>query len=245
MIPSEREATHEGPPTNYYGTGNTMITARLIPQLSAGTDLEIVNAARRSFDAEHATWQVSDANLIGFLIREGHWLPFRHAQLSFDCAAPVFVARQLGKHQVGLSWSEVSRRYKTEGIEFWMPDVWRARPEGNIKQGTGVPLDPGIQVDCDILMRENHRNSLSIYLRFLDMGVAPELARSVLPQSMIVKWTWTGSLLAWLHLIKERTHPNAQKEARDFADIIAKVVAARFPETFKHLPYAAKNQPEA
>lgn len=79
----------------------------------------------------------------------------------------------------------------------------------------------------------------------LDEGVAPELARMVLPQNMVVKWTWTGSLLAWLHLIKERTHPNAQKEVRDFADIIAQVVKVKFPETFKHLPYAAKNQPEA
>lgn len=72
-----------------------MIAASLIPQLSTGTDLEIVNAARRSFDSEHATWQVADADLIGFLVREGHWLPFRHPQLSFDCAAPILLRDSL------------------------------------------------------------------------------------------------------------------------------------------------------
>ena len=222
-----------------------MISAHLIPQLSTGTDLEIVNAARRSFDAEHASWQVSDANLISFLVREGHWLPFRHPQLSFDCAAPVFVARQLGKHQIGLSWSEVSRRYKTEGIEFWMPEVWRKRPSGSIKQGTGGDFEPIDSMVFSSLLGEHHSDASALYHALLDRNVAPELARMVLPQSMIVKWTWTGSLLAWLHLIKERTHPNAQKEARDFAHIIAQVVKEKFPETFKHLPYAASNQPEA
>lgn len=222
-----------------------MIHASLIPQLSTGTDLEIVNAARRSFDAEHATWQVSDANLIGFLVREGHWLPFRHPQLSFECAAPVFVARQLGKHQVGMSWSEVSRRYKTEGIEFFMPEVWRARPEGSIKQGTGKDMSGHKNWRMTQWVAAHNRESLMLYEEMLVDGVAPELARMVLPQSMIVKWTWTGSLLAWLHLIKERTHPNAQKEAREFAEIIAQVVKWKFPETYKHLPYAAANQPEA
>ena len=222
-----------------------MIAASLIPQLSTGTDLEIVNAARRSFDSEHATWQVADADLIGFLVREGHWLPFRHPQMSFDCAAPIFAARQLGKHQVGLSWSEVSRRYKTENIDFWMPDVWRKRPEGNIKQGTGGPVDEYQNIRLSALAQSSQERCYGLYRAMLDEGVAPELARMVLPQNMVVKWTWTGSLLAWLHLIKERTHPNAQKEVRDFADIIAQVVKVKFPETFKHLPYAAKNQPEA
>jgi thymidylate synthase (FAD) len=223
------------------------ITAKLIPQLSIGSDLEIANAARRSFDTEHEVWQVADARLVAFLVREGHWLPFRHPQLSFDCAVPVFVARQLGKHQVGMSWSEVSRRYKTEGIEFWEPEEWRGRPPENIKQGTGEPLSMGAQADASRIIQRVHTFTFWAYKRLLDLGVAPEQARSVLPQSMIVKYTWTGSLLAWLHLIKERNHPNAQQETTQFAELIMEEVAERFPVTWaaivnkipQDLPHAA------
>lgn len=201
--------------------------------LTCGSDLSIANAARRSFDTEHTEFQDTDARLIHFLVREGHWLPFRHPQLSLSCTAPVFVARQLGKHQVGMSWSEVSRRYKTDRIKFWSPDRLREAPE-NAKQGTGAPMD---QVSSDFMimvMRDHAQESRRLYEELLGNGVAPEQARAVLPQSMLVYWTWTGSLLAWLHLIRERSHPTAQTETREWVQrFIVPEVAARFPVTWE------------
>jgi thymidylate synthase (FAD) len=212
-----------------------MMKAEVIPQLCAGTDLEIANAARRSFDTEHEAYTLGDARLIDFLIREGHWLPFRHPQLSFACEAPVFVARQLGKHQVGMSWSEISRRYKTSRMQFWEPEQWREAPL-NAKQGTGGALKPGAARSAKWRMEDVHSRAYTTYMEMLSLGVAPEQARAVLPQSMYVYWTWTGSLLAWLHMIRERSHPNAQTETREWVwQYIVPPVAALFPDTWKSI----------
>src|SRR6056297_3410611 len=95
--------------------------ATLIPELCAGGDLEVVNAARRSFGVRHRELTERDIEIIYDLAQDGHVLPFRHPQFCFACSATVYVARQLGKHQVGMSWSEVSRRYKTKSIEISQP----------------------------------------------------------------------------------------------------------------------------
>ena len=206
----------------------------LNPSLCAGGDLEIVNAARRSFDTQHQAMTDGDERLIRFLIDEGHWLPFRHPQLSFTCSAPIFVARQLGKHQVGLSWSEVSRRYKTEGISFFFPDEIRG-DHSNRKQGRGNPLSLVKQDIAFAAIRLAYAVSFNLYLFLLWLGVTPEQARMVLPQGMNVYWTWTGSLMAWLHLVKQRTHKDAQAETEEFVRQILPFIAQRFPTTWAAL----------
>ena len=100
-----------------------------------GTDLSVVNAARVSFGKKHEELTKGDEKLITFLAKHGHWTPFGHASLSFHVEAPIFVARQLVKHQVGLVWNEVSRRYVDYEPEYWVPDDWRARAEDK-KQGS-------------------------------------------------------------------------------------------------------------
>jgi len=101
----------------------------------SGSDLLVVNAARCSFGKEVEELLVMDERLINFLAREHHLLPFRHPQITLRCKAPIFLARQLGKHQVGFSWSEESRRYITNEPEFYWPDKWRKAAE-NVKQGS-------------------------------------------------------------------------------------------------------------
>ncbi|MBO8085948.1 MAG: FAD-dependent thymidylate synthase [Marichromatium sp.] len=201
--------------------------------LSCGTDLSIINAARRSFDTQHQEFAEADERLLRFLIREGHWLPFRHPQVSFSCEAPVAIARQLGKHQVGMDWSETSRRYKTTRLVLWTPEEWRMRPEGSIKQGTGPAAPPDLQAEASEILEQIHSTALAGYHRLLDLGIAPEQARLGLPQSMLVYWTWTGSLLAWLHLIRERSGPHAQQETREWVTRhIVPIIAERFPRTW-------------
>ena len=113
---------------------------------SMGTDLSVVNAARVSFK-KNSMWghhvpgqgifelKQGDTKLINYLAKHGHWTPFGHCTLSFHIKAPIFVARQLVKHQVGLVWNEVSRRYVDEEPEYWVPKVWRGRPTDK-KQGS-------------------------------------------------------------------------------------------------------------
>ena len=101
----------------------------------SGSDLLVVNAARVSFAKESKEFNNKDEKLIKYLTEHEHWLPFRHPHVTLRCKAPMFVARQLGKHQVGFSWSEESRRYIDTPPEFYWPAKWRKRAD-SVKQGS-------------------------------------------------------------------------------------------------------------
>jgi len=207
-----------------------------------GNDLSIVNAARVSYDKESEEFSDRDEKLLEFLVREGHTSPFRHAALTFEVYAPLFVARQWWKYAVASShvddqngWNESSRRYITENEQFYVPlaDQWRSKPE-NSKQGSGEPVDPEIG--------EKHFNALvdiigigtEAYHKAMDDGIAPELARLFLPAyGMYVRWRWTTSLHGAMHFIKQRVEHDAQVEIQEYAKAVRNLVAKAFPTTYK------------
>lgn len=207
-----------------------------------GTDLSVVNAARVSFDktseweyGERADHRLSDkdAKLINYLAKHNHWSPFAHTSIQLRIKAPIFVARQLAKHQVGGVWNEVSRRYVDSEPEFWFPEVWRGRPAGSMKQGSsGVVSDPYGRLDD-----ANHavKFALDTYNDFIARGVAPEQARMILPQNMHTEWYWTGSLMFFVRVCRERLAPGAQQETREVAERIAEIVAPLFPVSWSAL----------
>ena len=110
-----------------------MMKVELIDKM--GDDISVVNAARVSYSKQSKTFTEKDEKLIKYLAEHEHWSPFAHASMQFRIKAPVFVARQLVKHQVGLVWNEVSRRYVDYEPEFYAPEIWRGRPK-NSKQGS-------------------------------------------------------------------------------------------------------------
>lgn len=199
-----------------------------------GSDNAIANAARVSF-AGFGGWNQIPTEytegrrdkLIQYLAKHRHLTPFRHNSITIRCKEPIFIARQLGKHQAGLSWNEVSRRYVKDGIEFFIPESWRNAPDGSIKQGsTGINKhNDNIKLAYEHYIKhcENFYNSL------LEMGVAPEQARMVLPQSMMTEWVWTGNLLAFAHVYNERIAAGAQLEAQVFAKKLDEVIKPMFP----------------
>lgn len=196
-----------------------------------GTDDRVVDAARISFDklASNYTPEQNE-KLICYLARNNHWTPFAHCQLTFKIKAPIFVARQLGKHQVGLVWNEISRRYVDYEPEFWMPDTWRMRAD-NKKQGSlaeGVTIAQGLINKYYLLVDE-------MYSKLLDYKVAPELARIILPQNMMTEWYWTGSLYAFVRICRERMTEHAQKEAEDVAHKILTHLVDLYPVSAKYL----------
>lgn len=211
-----------------------------IPELCSGSDLAIVNAARRSFGVQYDSFRTradgprtprgkSDEELLEELAAGGHFLPFRHPRMSFECDAPIPVARQLGKHQIGLEWSEVSRRYKTRDITFYRLDgTWRADVKDR-KQGSGPLLPPDVQERLSAIQERNIIRAIEDYEEALSLGAAPEQARFLLPQSMEVLWTWTGTLLAFAHLWKLRHHPDTQRETQNFVRQTDPYIAERFP----------------
>lgn len=216
-----------------------------------GTDLTIANAARVSFDKE-SDWEkvpkdpaiygddegtylalsARDTKLIGYLAKHKHWSPFAHTSIQLRIKAPIFVARQLVKHQVGLVWNEVSRRYVDSEPEFWFPEQWRGRPEGSMKQGSS-----GVVTEGEPQMWAKHAvaEALDKYKWLLEHDVAPEQARMILPQNTMTEWWWTGSLMAFTRVCKQRLDAHAQQETREIAERIAEVVAPLFPVSWSAL----------
>ena len=201
-------------------------------------DLLVVNAARCSFDKTHEIFDnKTDTKLINYLAKHGHLLPFRHPVCTLRIVAPLFVLRQLGKHQVGFSWSEVSRRYIDSDPEFYYPltDEWRARAD-NVKQGSS---DERLTVEDSVIVDDKVDNLYceiaEVYERLLELGVCPEQARMILPQSMFTTTVTTGTLLGWHHLYKLRTEEHTQKETQEYAKAIGKILGALFPASWEAL----------
>lgn len=202
---------------------------------SMGTDQTVVDAARVSFakKADNYT-EAQNEKLIQYLARHNHWTPFGHAQATFHIEAPVFVARQLVKHQVGLVWNEVSRRYVDDSPRFFSPSSWRPRSEDK-KQGSDKhDIIPDMRQAWKIYENAVH-NISKTYGILLDMGVAPEQARMVLPQSMMTEWYWTGSLAAWSRVCRLRISDDAQAETERIAKDISREMQQLFPVSWAAL----------
>jgi len=234
-----------------------MLKAQLIE--SMGSDLTVVNAARVSFSKE-SSWkpverppahklvqpklyqlQEQDKKLINYLAKHNHWTPFSHPQIMMREKVPIFVARQRFKHMVGFTYNEVSRRYVDDEPEFYRPDVWRSRPEGSVKQGSGSNSIITIGNDRDgygdaFLIYEHYIEAATdLYNDMLTSGMAPEQARVVLPQSMYTEYYVTGSLAAWARAYKQRIDDHAQKEIQDLAEQWGSIIQPLFPESWEAL----------
>ena len=197
-------------------------------------DLLVVNAARCSFDKENKEFdEDKDKRLINYLARERHDLPFRHPVATLRLHMPIFVARQMGKHQVGFSWSEVSRRYITGEPDFHEPPIWREKAD-NVKQGSTDIMHPK-SVNMSARNKFVNSNALAVYNDMLTAGVAPEQARMVLPQSMYITTVTTGTLLGWNHMWKLRTEKHTQLEAQKYARAIGKIMESLFPVSWEAL----------
>ena len=212
-----------------------------------GDDLSVVNAARVSFDKSsdweevqgkiaHGKLSERDVKLIRYLAKHNHWSPFAHTSVQLRVKAPIFVARQLVKHQVGGVWNEVSRRYVDDAPEFYFPDVWQKRPEGSIKQGSGGDL--GIDGDW---AKQSTEMAFNTYARYIEMGMAPEQARMILPQNTMTEWIWTGSLQFFARVCKLRLDAHAQQETQEIAKMINDVCSGLFPVSWKELMNVSYN----
>lgn len=192
-----------------------------------GSDLSVVNAARVSFGKRHAEFQDKDVKLIKYLAKHNHKSPFNHAFATFHVKAPVFVARQLVKHEY-MPWNEISRRYVDEEPEFYTPTNWRGRSEDK-KQGSSGEMFTDVSPNYAYMAaRETYRNLL------MD-GVAPEQARMVLPQAMMTEWYWSGSLFAFAKMCSLRLKDDTQEETRVVAQQINDEMSKLFPVSWEAL----------
>lgn len=194
-----------------------------------GNDLTVVNAARVSFAKESHEFTNQDEKLVRYLAKHHHVSPFFHPQIRLRLKMPIFVAREWFRHQIGFARNEVSRRYVDSPPECYVPkaDSIRAR-DPKLKQGSKTePVDDS-KTAFELLSNVTGTAMLG-YKDLLAIGVAPEVARMVLPQSMYTEFIETGSLAAYARLCALRLDPTAQKEIRDYATAVATLLHARFP----------------
>lgn len=211
-----------------------------------GNDLTVVNAARVSFNKQsewegeqHFTGFIKDKKLserdqklIKYLATHKHWTPFAHTQITIRIKTPIFIRAQLGKHQVGLVMNEVSRRYVSDPPVVYFPH-WRGKPTNGAKQGSDdfMPVDDAYNT-VSRYYDNSVRDALHTYEQLVKMGVAPEQARSVLPQGTYTEWWWTGSLSAFARVYTQRVDPHAQWECQQYAKAIDQIIAPLFPQSW-------------
>ena len=194
-----------------------------------GSDLTVVNAARVSFNSESTEFTERDGKLVNYLAKHKHWTPFAHPQITLRIKAPIFIRTQLFKHKVGFVENEVSRRYVSDAPEIYVPN-WRGKPTNGAKQGSEdfMPIDD-VYNTLNRSYGMTAKDALRTYEDLLAKGVAPEQARSVLPQGTYTEWWWTGSLSAFARVYSQRIDPHAQWEVRQYAQAIYDIIQPLYP----------------
>ena len=203
-----------------------------------GSDLSVVNAARVSFGkksewmprihyGEQLVLKPKDAKLIKYLAKHKHKSPFNHTFVTFHVKAPIFVARQLVKHEY-MPWNEISRRYVDDDPEFYFPLTWRGRSTDK-KQGSEGEVKSNFNINYHTM------TALKGYQQMLDEGVAPEQARMILPQSMMTEWYWSGTLFAFAKMCSLRLKSDTQEETQLVAQKVALTMAKIYPVSWDAL----------
>jgi thymidylate synthase (FAD) len=220
--------------------GLNQIKAELIDCM--GSDLRVVDSARVSFNKQSdGSEPEKDAKLIKYLAKHDHFTPFTHCVITLRETVPIFVARQRFKHTVGFTYNEISRRYVDDTPEFFLPDEWRERPEGSVKQGSGqnlvtaLPHFYGQARNIDTSVYDLYTHAEDLYRAMLDANVAPEMARMVLPQSMMTSYYVTGSLMAFARAYKLRSDTHSQLEIQHLATLWNEIIRPLFPVSWAAL----------
>jgi len=202
---------------------------------SFGDDLTVVNAARVSFAKESTTMMDRDKGLIRYLAEHNHVTPFFHPQVRFRIKMPIFVAREWYRHQIGFARNEVSRRYVDSKPECWTPAVAELRArDPRAKQGSRAEPADGAD-GWSARIAEHNEKTVALYEELLAGGVAPEVARTVLPQGMYTEFIETGSLAAYARLCGLRLSPDAQREIQAYASAVSELMIERFPVSWAAL----------
>jgi thymidylate synthase (FAD) len=198
-----------------------------------GNDLSVVNAARVSMGKRKTVFEPEDEKLIMYLAKNKHTSPFRHAFLSFHVKCPLFVKGQFDKHQVGISINTISGRYVQTADDWYSPEIYRQAAD-NVKQGSkneAVETNESIKILCE----RQYELAMKLYDGMIANGVCREQARTILPQGMNTEFYMSGTLQAFIHFIKLRIDPHAQKEIQDYGFAFKELVEPLFPVSMKAL----------
>ena len=196
----------------------------------AGSDLDIVNAAKVSFAKQSASFNEEEYRVLNFLMREKHGSPFEHNYFKFHVRAPIFVVREWQRHRIGISYNEESGRYVELRPDFYIPDEARIQ-EG--KPGSYV-FDGGSYAQTETLKtaaKLHSKNSYKYYQSLIDAGIAKEQARIVLPLNTYTEFYFSCNARSLMNFLELRLASNAMYEIRMYAEAIYKLWSEVMPDT--------------
>lgn len=200
------------------------------------SDYSVVNSARVSFarqSEEEEELSQADKGLINFLMREKHGTPFEHNAFRFHVKCPVFVAREWFRHRIG-SFNEFSARYSEVPNEMFVPELSEIRTQtGKPGAYTFEQVDMPLALDANRIINQANENAYSSYSELLDMGIAKEVARTVLPMGMFTQFYWTVNARSLMNFLSLRTDSNAQLDIRKYAGAVEVLFALEMPQTYK------------
>ncbi len=206
-----------------------------------GGDERVVQSARVSYG--QGTKNVrTDRGLIRYLMRNEHTSPFEQVQLTFHSKMPIFVARQWVRHRTA-RLNEISGRYSIMEPEFYVPEETQVNFQStNNKQGRSSKTPPKEQVE-EILkeIEKEQSESYGLYKGRIDTGLAKELSRINLPLSLYTQWYWNIDMHNLFHFLRLRTDSHAQKEIRDYADVMAMITKKVAPMSYEAFEDYQKN----
>lgn len=166
-----------------------------------------------------------------------HFTPFTHTSITLRETVPIFVARQRFKSTIGFTYNEVSRRYVEDEPDFYKPDNWRKKAankkQGSLENEFVTELFGGYNINSTV--DDFYNQAYNLYTGLLVAGVCAEQARMVLPQSMMTTYVVTGNVMSFARLYNLRNKQDAQKEIRDLAYQVCKIVEPLFPISWKYL----------
>lgn len=193
-----------------------------------GDDMSVVNSARVSYLSE-SKGEEKDKRLINFLMRNRHTSPFEQVEFQWRVKCPLFVARQWMRHRTW-SYNEVSRRYTSENIEFYYPDDLRTEDDNNIQSSKYVPKLFEHETPIKRI-RQACKQQLYLYNNLLEIGVAKEQARMILPQSLYTIFYAKVDLHNLLHFIGLRSDEHAQWEIQQYSNAMLNIIEEYVPWT--------------
>lgn len=201
-----------------------------------GANFLPVSAARASFGREDKTGDdpEADLKLMKYLADHQHLTPFEYNHATFLVECPLFIRSQIHRHRT-FAFNEISRRYTSEDIAFWVPDKWRAQSKSNKQASTDEEVegyDPrsGATYDLRAIYGASVEDAFVAYDALVGGGVCREQARAVLPQSLITRFYMGGSLRNWVHFLKLRLDSHAQREVQIVARKIESQLRELWPE---------------
>jgi len=201
-----------------------------------GSDKTVVDAARISLDSDDQTFDLSerDEKLIKYLAKNKHLSCFEHCTLTAVIICPLFTRSHIHRHRT-FSYNEVSRRYTSENLRFWIPEEWLRQADSN-RQSSSEPLHHDVSEQCDKVYTEGVEAALQAYEHLLDLGVSREQARAVLPQGLYTRFYMTGNLRNWAAFVRLRHDPdNAQAQDVQLSQGAIDLLSKYFPISMKAL----------